>query len=344
MIKRTTIGIDLAKNSFYFVVLNEHGKRTTRKKLTRNQVLPYLANFEQSVVAMEACSSAHYWGREIQKMGHEVQLLPPQHVKGYLRGQKNDYNDAQAIAEAAQHGAIRPVAIKTVEQQDEQSILHMRRLLIVERTRLINHIRGLLSEYGIVIAKSAATVRKEIPLILEDADNGLTDIFRQFLNRQYSRLLDIEEELQFHQIYIESTVKDDDTCQRLISMPGIGSIVSISLKSWIGDGKQFKRGRDASAALGLVPRQNSTGGKTVLLGISKRGNSHLRSLVVNGARAVVAHAKNKIDCLSLWINRLVEHRGFNRAVIAFANKMIRMAWAIVTKKQEYRTMEKLIAG
>lgn len=219
----------------------------------------------------------------------------------------------------------------------------MRRLLIVERTRLINHIRGLLSEYGIVIAKSAATVRKEIPLILEGADNRLTDIFRQFLNRQYSRLLHIEE-LHFHQIYIESTAKDDDICQRLISMPGIGSIVSISLKSWIGDGKQFKRGRDASAALGLVLRQNSTGGKTVLLGISKRGNSHLRSLVVNGARAVVAHAKNKIDCLSLWINRLVEHRGFNRAVIAFANKMIRTVWAIVTKKQEYRTMEKLIAG
>ncbi|CAK3013168.1 IS110 family transposase [Vibrio splendidus] len=290
MEKRKTVGIDLAKNSFYFVVLNEHGKRVVRKKLNRRQVLPYLVNHESCVVAMEACSSAHYWGREIQKLGHEVQLLPPQHVKGYLRGQKNDYNDAQAIAEASQHGAIRSVAIKTIEQQDEQSILHMRRLLNVERTRLINHIRGLLGEYGIVVIKSAAAIRKEIPLILEDADNPLTDIFRKFIHRQYLRLLDIEEELKLYQHYVESTVKTDDTCQRLISMPGIGPIVSISLKAWMGDGQQFKRGRDASAALGLVPRQHSTGGKTVLLGISKRGNSHLRSLVVNGARAVVTQA------------------------------------------------------
>lgn len=342
MEKRKTVGIDLAKNSFYFVVLNEHGKRVVRKKLNRRQILPYLVNHESCVVAMEACSSAHYWGREIQKLGHEVQLLPPQHVKGYLRGQKNDYNDAQAIAEASQHGAIRSVAIKTIEQQDEQSILHMRRLLNVERTRLINHIRGLLGEYGIVVIKSAAAIRKEIPLILEDADNPLTDIFRKFIHRQYLRLLDIEEELKLYQHYVESTVKTDDTCQRLISMPGIGPIVSISLKAWMGDGQQFKRGRDASAALGLVPRQHSTGGKTVLLGISKRGNSHLRSLVVNGARAVVTHAKNKKDKLSIWINRLVEKRGFNRAVIAFSNKMIRMAWALVTKKQEYIPIENLL--
>lgn len=341
MIKRKTIGLDLAKNSFFFVVLNEHGKRVTRKKLSRNQVLPYLANLDLSVVAMEACSSAHYWGREIRKLGHDVQLLPPQHVKGYLRGQKNDYNDAQAIAEASQHGAIRTVAIKSIEQQDQQSILHMRRLLNVERTRLINHIRGLLSEYGIVIAQRASTVKKEVPRILEDAENELTNVFRQFLNRQYLRLLDIEKELSAYQDYIEATVKSNDTCQRLITMPGVGSIVSISLTSWMGDGYQFKRGRDASAALGLIPRQNSTGGKNVLLGISKRGDSHLHSLVVNGARAVVAHAKKKTDKLSIWINRLVEQRGFNRAVIAFANKMLRMAWVIVTKKQEYKPIEKL---
>ncbi|MCF4176419.1 IS110 family transposase [Vibrio sp. McD22-P3] len=342
MEKRKTVGIDLAKISFYFVVLNEYGQRIARKKLNRRQVLPYLVNHESCIIAMEACSSAHYWGREIRKLGHEVQLLPAQHVKGYLRGQKNDYNDAQAIAEASQHGAIRSVAIKTIEQQDEQSILHMRRLLNVERTRLINHIRGLLGEYGIIVIKSASAIRKETPLILENADNGLTDIFRQFIHRQYLRLLDIEEELQLYQDYIDTVVKVDDTCRRLTSMPGIGPIVSISLKSWMGDGTQFKRGRDASAALGLVPRQHSTGGKSVLLGITKRGNSHLRSLVVNGARAVVAHAKNKTDKLSYWINKLVEKRGFNRAVIAFANKMIRMAWALITKKQEYRPIENLL--
>ncbi|EOW9250639.1 MULTISPECIES: IS110 family transposase [Vibrio harveyi group] len=343
MMRCKTVGIDLAKNSFYFITLNEHGKQVAKKKLSRNKVIPFFANHEQCTIAMEACGSSHYWGREFQKLGHEVQLLPAQHVKAYLRGQKNDYNDALAIAEASQHGSIRQVAVKSLGQQDEQSILQTRRLLSVEQTRLINHIRGLLSEYGIVIEKSVPAFKRELPLVLEDATNGLTDTFRMLLNRQHQRLLELCEELQWYHDYIKSVAKEDDTCQRLVTMPGIGPIVGMTLKAWMGDGQQFKRGRDASAALGLVPRQHSTGGKPLLLGISKRGDSYTRSQLINGARAVVARSKNKNDMLSSWINRLVEKRGFNRAVIAYANKMLRMAWVIVAKKQRYIPAEKLIA-
>lgn len=334
--KGTIIGLDLAKDIFHIAVLNQAGKQARKKKLRRRQLRLYFTQTEPCKVAMEVCASAHYWAREFQRMGHEVVLLPPQHVKGYLRGQKNDYNDALAIAESAQHGAIRPVIIKSIEQQDTQSFHRIRRQLVGEQTRLANQIRGLLAENGIVMRKGVSVVRRDIPEILGDADNGLSERFRALLCRQHQRFLDLDEELAWYKAQLVAEAKSDETCRRLSDVPGFGPVVSSAFKSWIGDGKQFKRGRDASAALGVVPRQHSTGGKELLLGISKRGDSYVRSLVIHGARSVVSHAGKKTDPLSVWINRLVATRGFNKAVVALANKLIRIAWVVVARGEDYR--------
>ncbi|WP_245621493.1 IS110 family RNA-guided transposase [Enterovibrio calviensis] len=270
---------------------------------------------------MEACASAHHWGREIRKLGHDVQLLPPQHVKGYLRGQKNDYNDARKIVEASLHGAIRQVSIKNLAQQDEQSFLQMRRHLSTERTRLINHIRGLMAEYGVVLPIGSQVLRQMLPHILENTEEGLTDYFKQLLRRQQVRLISLDEELAWYDEQLKYAVKQDETCQQLMTLPDFGPVVSYAVKAWIAEGKQYKRGRDALAAQRLVPRQFSTGGREVLLGITKRGDKNLRSLVIHGAQAVVSQAKTKTDRLSLWINHLVLTRGFNKATVALENKL-----------------------
>ena len=336
MKKDTTIGIDLAKNVFALVALNQAGKESWRKTVRRKQLLALLAKQEQCMVAMEACGSSHYWAREIRKLGHDVQLLPPQHVKGYLRGQKNDYNDASAIAEACQHGKIRPVPIKSPEQQSKQSFHVIRRSIANERVRLSNQLRGILAEYGISLPKGVATLRRELPFILEDAENDLPIELRTLLARQYERFRDIEEELAWYEQQIKLQVKQDEVCQRLNEVPGIGPVIASSLKSWMGDGRQFSRGRDASAALGLVPRQHSSGGKNVLLGITKRGDSHMRALVVHGARSILSRVEGKTDPLSKWAQKLKTNRGFNKAAVALANKLVRIAWVIIARGETYR--------
>ncbi len=341
MNKCKTLGVDLAKNCFHICTLNQQGKLVERKKLSRSKFFSHLAQQEACVVAMEACASAHYWGREAMQLGHQVELLPPQHVKGYLRGQKNDYNDALAIAEASQHGAIRPVTVKTIVQQDEQTFLQMRRHLSCERTRLINHVRGLLAEYGVVFPQGNNILSRELPVILEKIDNNLTAFFRQLLRRQQARLESLDEELAWYDEQLKKAAKQDEICQRLMTVPGFGPVVSTAFKAWMGSGNQFQCGRNASAALGLVPKQYSTGGREVLLGISKRGDKHLRALVVHGARAVVSRAGKKTDKLSLWINRLVATRGFNKATVALANKLVRMGWVVIARDENYKSMEAL---
>lgn len=334
--KDTLIGLDLAKNIFHLVVLNLANKLVKRKKLGRKQLAVFIAKLEPCVIAMEACASSHYWARKFEADGHNVILLPPQHVKGYLRGQKNDYNDALAIAEAASHGTIRPVPIKSVGGQDEQAFHRIRRQLKGDQTRLINQVRGLLGEYGIILRQGIATFRREIPCVIDDADNGLSERFRGLLRRQYQRFLSLEEEVAWYLDQLKAQSKSDDVCQRLCGLPGFGPVISSAYKSWIGDGKQFKKGRDASAALGVVPRQHSTGGKSLLMGITKRGDSYVRCLVIHGARSVVLRAPTKTDPLSQWINRLVATRGFNKAVVALANKLVRIAWVVVARNEIYR--------
>ena len=336
MSKSTTIAIDLAKSSFAVVALSSSGRELWRRTLRRKQLVALLSRQEQATVAMEACGSAHYWARCWRAMGHEVQLLPPQHVKGYLRGQKNDYNDALAIAEASLHGRVRPVRPKSVEQQDEQAFHGIRQSLGRERVRLSNQLRGLLMEYGIVIAKGCAALKREVPLMLEDAGNGLTPRFRMLLQRQYHRFLALETELAWYDDQLKQQVNQDEVCVRLMEVPAVGPVVASAVKNWMGDGKQFKRGRDASAALGLVPRQHSTGGRQVLSGITKRGDNYLRSLIIHGARSVVARVDNKTDSLSRWVQRIKATRGYNKAAVALANKLIRILWVIVARGERYR--------
>lgn len=340
----TLIGLDLAKSVFHAVKLDRHGKLTWRKKLSRAQLKRHFANRQSTRIAMEACASAHYWARLFEDLGHTVLLLPPRHVKAYLRGQKNDYNDAQAIAEAAYHGALRPVPVKSVIQQDEQAFHRMRSQCVGERTRLVNQIRGLLAEYGLVIPQGTTALRKALPRILADAENGLTPRFRELLERQYRRLVALDEELEWFQEQLRQQGQQDEVCQRLQEIPGFGPVVSSAVKCWMGDGQQFRRGRDASAALGIVPRQFSSGDKDRLLGITKRGDGYTRAQIINGARSVVIRAGGKSDALSRWIVRLVETRGFNKAVVALANKLIRIAWVVIARGERYQPREALAQG
>jgi transposase len=287
---------------------------------------------------MEACSSSHYWGRELRKLGHDVKLIPPQHVKAYVRGNKNDYNDARAIAEAATRPGIFGVAVKSVEEQDMQSVHRMRSQCLRDRTALVNSTRGLLSEYGIVLPKGITSLRKRIPELLEDADNGLSMLFRRLLAQRYDQLVELDSHIAFYTDELEMLGQQDETCQRLQTIPGFGPIVASAFRGAIGDGRAYSQGRDVAASLGLVPRQHSTGGKNVLLGISKRGDPYVRSLLIHGARAVVIQAIKKNDRLSSWLNRLHKERGLNKAVVAMANKMARIGWAIVRHNTSYQAL------
>ena len=336
MNKVTTLGIDLAKNLFFLIALGADGKEEWRKRLRRGQLLDVITQLEPCQIAMEACASAHYWAREFEMRGHKVQLLPPQHVKGYLRGQKNDYNDAMAIAEASQHGRVRPARVKTIEQQDEQGFHRIRQQLVSERTCLINQTRGLLSEYGVVMREGEGAFRRVLPEVLEAEDVRLSVQLRTLLRRQYNRLLALDEELSWYEQQLKRQAKEDPVCRRLNQLPAFGPVVSSAVKSWLGDGQQFQRGRDAGAALGIVPRQHSTGGRERLLGITKRGDKYVRTQLIHGARSAVRAAQRKDDPLSQWVNELVARRGFNKAVVALANKLIRIAWVIVARGEDYQ--------
>ncbi|EOD5329592.1 IS110 family transposase [Vibrio parahaemolyticus] len=336
MTQHKIIGIDLAKNIFFLVEINHKGKNLSRKKLQRSRLLNYVANQTPCIIAMEACSGAHYWAREFEKLGHEVLLYPPQHVKNQRRKQKNDYNDAEAIAELALYQRVYPVQHKSIEQQDIQSLIRMRRLCVTERTRLINQVRGFIAEYGIVLPKGKTSFRKAIPEVLEDAENQLSPILRELLSRQYERYLYIDEQISWFEDKLNQTVKQFDNAKRLMSIPGFGPLTSQAVAVWLGSGQQFKTGRDASAAMGLVPKQDTTGGNVILLGITKRGNTYIRSLLVHGARAALRRAKFKSDKLSKWMLELQERRGSNRAAVALANKLMRIAWAVIAKNEEHQ--------
>jgi transposase len=332
----TTVGLDLAKNVFHMVGCDAHGKERQRKVLRRLQVLAFFAQLPACLIGMEACASAHYWARELEALGHRVRLIPPRHVKAYVRGNKNDYNDARAIAEAVTRPGMRFVCIKTVAQQDVQALHRVREAQVKARTALCNQVRGLLGEYGIVVAQGVNTLRRRLPEILEDAENGLSDFFRTLLAERYRALQGLDTQVKESTQAVQAQSQRDEACQRLQSVPGFGPIVASVFASQVGDGEGYRRGRDVAASLGLVPRQHSSGGKTVLLGISKRGDRYLRSLLIHGARAVVRQADKKDDRLSRWINRVRAERGVNKATVALANKMARMGWAVLRHKTHYQ--------
>ena len=332
----TTIGLDIAKSVFHLYAANKMGRYVKKKQLKRKQVLPYFARLEPCVIAMEACGGANYWAREMKDLGHEVKLIAPQYVKPYVKGNKNDYNDAEAIAEAAQRPTMRFVPIKSVEQQDIQNLHRQRERIKKARTALVNQVRGLLAEYGIVINKGVAAVRKGLPGILEDAENGLTMRSRELFADLLEELRLLDERFKHSDKQIEASNRGNEVCQRLDEILGVGPITASAVYAAAGDGKDFVNGRHFSAWIGLVPGQHSTGGKTTLLGISKRGNAYLRTLFIHGARAVLQHSATKTDRFSLWAQALLERRGYNKACVAVANKMARMAWVIMAKGETYR--------
>ena len=332
----TTIGLDLAKRTFHVIGYDAYGKEVSRKMLKRAKVRAYFANLPACVIGMEACASAHFWGRTLRELGHEVRLIPPQHVKAYVRGNKNDYNDARAIAEAVQRPDMRLVAIKTVEQQDVQALHRLRAARVAERTALCNQIRGLLAEYGIVLAQGVGVLRKRLPELLEDGENDLSDFFRGLLAVCYQQLRQIDGHVEFYTRQLNRHAQRHEAVRRLQTVPGYGPVVASVYQAFVGNGQGFRKGRDVSAALGLVPRQHSTGGKTVLLGISKRGDRYLRSLLVQGARSLVRCSANKDDRLSCWINKLKATRGTNKTTVAVANKLARIGWAVLRHETVYR--------
>jgi transposase len=338
MSKITTIGLDLAKNVFHVVGCDAHGKRVRRKQLRRGQMLRYFANLPPSLVGMASCASASYWARELQALGHAVKLIPPQYVKPYVRGNKNDYNDALAIAEAVVQPQMRFAAIKTVAQQDIQALHRLRERRIAERTALCNQVRGLLGEYGIVLPRGVASLRRRLPELLEDAGNGLSELFRRLLAQCDQQFGELDAHIDGYTRELKRQSRQSAACQRLETIPGYGPIVASVFYSVVGDGSAYRRGRDVSAAVGLVPRQHSSGGKENLLGISKRGDRYLRSLLIHGARSVVRQAAGKDDRLSRWINRVKAARGYNKAVVALANKLARIGWAVLAHNTTYQAV------
>lgn len=330
------VGVDLSKRVNHVVGQDARGREIWKRKLRRGQMLSWFANLPACTVVMEACSGAHYWARELQRLGHEVMLIPPRLVRAYVQGNKNDYNDARAVLEASRRAGLRPVAVKTPEQLSLQALHRMRQARIAERTKLCNQVRGLLGEHGIGVAKGVATLKRALADALEDGDNGLDPLARELLGHNREELQRLEESLRFYDERIRAQARTQPAQQQLQSIPGFGPILASAFHGHIGDGRAFARGRDVSAALGLVPAQHTSGDRPYLLGISKRGDRYVRSLLVHGARSVVRRAEAKDDPLSRWLQRLIATRGKNKATVALANKMARMGWAVLRHDTVYQ--------
>jgi transposase len=331
-----TIGLDTAKSIFHAVEKNAKGGTLKKTKLTRDKLLRYFEQKPACTIAIEACGACHYWHRAFSKMGHSVVIIAPQYVAKHRVGNKNDFNDANALAEVVQKEDLRTVPAKSIEQQDTQLIHRIRERLIKHRTALSNQIRGFLAEYGIILPKGIRYLRQELPFILEDSENELTQITRQQFHFLYEELNVLDEKIKVIDNKIKALSQTNEQCDKLQTMPGIGPIVSTTLWVALGDSKHFKNGRHFAAWCGLVPKQHTTGDKPRLLGISKRGNTYLRTQLINGARSALRHAKTKQDSVSQWVVKLEERVGFNKACVALANKMARMAWAMVHHSSAYK--------
>jgi len=287
-------------------------------------------------IGMEACGGAHYWARKLQERGYTVKLIAPQFVKPYVQSNKNDANDAEAICEAMSRPKMRFVALKTIEQQDVQAVHRIRRELIEQRTAKGNQIRGLVCEYGLVAPRELSQLRRAIPLWLEDAHNGLSERFRRLLNALWCDLRLLDERVAELDREVALIARSDPAAQRLQRLCGVGPIIASALVAAVGDGTQYANGRQMAAALGLTPRQHSSGGKDRQLGISKRGDAYLRMVLIHGARSAIRTAKGKNDRLSLWVRALLERRHPNVVAAALANKTARIAWAMLRRGREYQ--------
>jgi len=335
--KITRVGVDLAKNIFQVHGVDQTGKTVWKRRLTRKNWITVLVKSVEPgcEIGMEACGGSHHWARVLKEKGFQVKMIAPQFVKPYVKGNKNDANDAEAICEAMSRPNMRFVTPKTVEQQDLQALHRVLQEFKSHRNAKANQIRGLVSEYGIVASRQPNKLRKAIPDWLEDAENGLTGFFRQLLHGLWDDLRTQDQRIEELNAEIKIIAKTHPIAKRLQQLRGVGPLIATALIATIGDGKQFSKGRQASASIGLTPKQHSSGGKERLLGISKRGDSYLRSILIHGARSAVSKAKNKDDKLSRWMTALVIRTHTNVAAVALANKTIRMAWAMITKDCDY---------
>jgi transposase len=329
------IGIDLGKTTFHLVALDENGKIVVKKKFSRKQLLAYTANLAPSLIGMEACSGAHFIGAALRDQSHEVRLIPPQFVKPFVKSNKNDFIDAEAIAEAVSRHNMRFVPIKTDDQLDLQALHRVRDRLVHRRTAVINQIRGFLLERGITFPKGSTNLRNKMLAILEDADQNLTPRLRNLLAHLWQEWKQLNVDAESISEQIETIAGTDAACQRLRQIPGVGPLVSTATVAAIGNGAAFHKGREFAAWLGLVPRQHSTGGKPRLYGISKRGNSYLRRMFIHGARAVLLRVKYNSG-LGNWVHQLEARAPRNKVVVAIANKLARIAWAVLATGEDYR--------
>jgi len=331
-----TIGIDLGKNTFHLVGLDTRGAIVLQLKLSRGQIERRLANLPCCLIGMEACSGAHHIGRRLTELGHDVRLIPAQYVKPFLKGHKNDYRDAEAIAEAVQRPTMRFVAIKTPEQMDLLALHRVRSRLVGQRTGVINQIRGFLIERGITVRQGVMPLRKALPDILSSNQDALSPRMVGLIADLAQDWRRLDERIAAVSAEIEALARQDDSCQRLMTLPGVGPIISSAVVAAIGNGNGFKQGRDFGAWLGLVPKQESTGDRTILGKISKRGNKYLRTLFVQAAHVILARRPGTaMRGLWPWIEQASKRLHRNMLAIALANKLARIAWAVLARGRAY---------
>ena len=332
----TVVGVDLGKTWIEVCGQSASGKVVMTGKYRPEKFKALLAQLPACLVGLEACGRSHHWARVLRGYGHEVKLMAPQFVKPYVQSNKSDRADAQAVCEAVQRRTMRFVGVKTQAQQDQQSLHRVRSLAVGQRTAQVNQIRGLLAEQGVEIGRGRAQVRAALPEILAEGENGLSGAFRELLQGMYAALVSLDERIAGLEAKIVRWAKADEQARRLQGIPGIGPITATALLAAVGDVGTFRNGRELAAWLGLVPRQHSTGGREQLLGISKRGDRYVRSLLIHGARAVLRVSGRKTDRRSRWVQALAARRHQNVAAVALANRMARTAYALLTKGEDYQ--------
>jgi transposase len=331
-----TIGIDLAKEIFHLHGVDKNGNKVFAMKLKRKELPTFIANLKPCLIGMESCGGSNYWARKFRAMGHNAKIMQAQFVKPFVKSNKNDRIDAEAICEAVSRPNMRFAPIKDIWQQDIQTLHRVRQRLIENKTALSNSIRGLLMEYGVTIPKGYKSLKIYIHLALEDSQNELTDFSRQLFFNRYEEFKKIEEEILTCDKEIQKLHLSNEKCQKIATIPGVGPITATAVIAQIGNGRDFKNGREYAAYLGLVPRHSGTGGKTKNLSISKRGDKYIRTQMVHGSRSILILARSRTDVLSVWGNKLREKRGFNKACVALANKKARTIWAVLAHGTEYR--------
>jgi len=303
--------------------------------LKRDQVAPFFANLPPCLIGIEACASAHHWARKLQSFGHTVRLMAPQFVKPYVKSNKNDAADAEAICEAVSRPSMRFVPVKNIEQQSVLSLHRVRQGFVKARTAQANQIRGLLGEYGLVVPQGIGYIAERVPALIEDAENELPGTFRLLIQRLLEHLKILQKQVDEIELQIKAWHRASEASQRLEKVPGIGPLTATVLVASVGDAKNFDNGRQFAAWLGVVPRQHSSGGKPTLLGMSKRGDAYLRTMLIHGARSVIYRATQRADADS-WLVKLTTRRNKNIAAVAMANKTARTVWALLAHGREFK--------